>query len=402
MGKAGKWIRNFLTGKKAKDKGGDISNDDSSLSIEILHTPVPVPPNTPKEKSRWSFRRSGSGNKDANSMDSMAIIPSFKTHPILQSQKYKKQHSTRNVTLTTGTNVAVTNTPASAVGINSASRRRSSALQDVAATMIQAVFRSYLARRALCALKGLVKLQALVRGHLVRKQAISTLRRMQALVNVQVRTRAERLLMTEKAQLLCQRSSNYRPSNYSMDRHLEESIKHVQIDRSESSTNMRRRNSYSPAFPDISAKSYFYEDSISTEQSSPNYYSAVSKQDMMRVTCYSPQLYEKTFYPNYMANTESFRAKARSQSAPKQRLDLLERQPRKKVSVEERNVHRAIRMQQSSSQAGSAGQQHQFQWSNKIDSSVISPKDSECDSTSTVITRTNYCRPLDTYEVSNY
>jgi hypothetical protein len=42
-----------------------------------------------------------------------------------------------------------------------------------------------------------VKLQALVRGHLVRKQATATLRCMQALVNVQTRARAQRIWMNE-------------------------------------------------------------------------------------------------------------------------------------------------------------------------------------------------------------
>lgn len=54
------------------------------------------------------------------------------------------------------------------------------------------------ARRALRALKGLVRLQALVRGHNVRKQAQMTMRCMHALVRVQARVRARRLQLTQE------------------------------------------------------------------------------------------------------------------------------------------------------------------------------------------------------------
>ncbi|GAB2289621.1 IQ-domain [Dionaea muscipula] len=69
--------------------------------------------------------------------------------------------------------------------------------QENAAMKAQAAFRGYLARRAFKALKGIIRLQALIRGHLVRRQAVSTLYCMIGIVKLQAIVRGSRIRCSE-------------------------------------------------------------------------------------------------------------------------------------------------------------------------------------------------------------
>ncbi|KAE9617633.1 hypothetical protein Lal_00018536 [Lupinus albus] len=432
MGKTVKWLRNFLAGRK-RDKEKSSTNVSVSNGTENPTTPIST---TPKEKRRWSFRRSSAtASKELNFAEQNAIASVTVKTAIDSEQKKHAEAETAVICMNA-----------------SDSNETFRSIEEVSAIKIQSVFRSYLARKALCALRGLVKLQALVRGHLVRKQATETLRCMQALVIAQTRARAQRAGMVSEGKPN-QKQSNYRKSTQDdlfrhmyneMDIGLEENIKIVEMDVCEPKGNSRSRNSntnhgqhelsehifstyYSPngscskeeenfklspapsALTDLSPKGcsgHFEEYSFSTAQNNPHYYSHVlSAEDsnapfaFPRPAYEEPMAYDYPLFPNYMANTESSRAKLRSHSAPKQRPDSYERQPsRRRASVEGRNVPRPVRMQRSSSHVGITAQNYQYPSSVKLDRSSVSLKDSECGSTSTVLTNSNYCRSLFSYD----
>ncbi|XP_031476982.1 protein IQ-domain 26-like [Nymphaea colorata] len=253
-----------------------------------------------------------------------------------------------------------------------------------AAVTIQTAFRRYLARRALRALRALVKLQARVRGYLVRREATATLHSMQALFRAQATVRSFQAYSSlPQGQKLCCDARPRRSMERFDDRdrvagiHSKrlssaesgESPKTVEIDtyRPRSARSHRRNTSISDSSP---SKDPFSPPPLmvvaplptadgwgacdechrlaSTAQSTPRFSSGGLPSTPAKSVC-GPYLFADA--PSYMANTQSFRAKVRSHSAPKQRPDPF---LKGRLSLHEPPESR-IRMRRSSSQVQQEG-----------------------------------------------
>ncbi|CAL5069451.1 unnamed protein product [Urochloa decumbens] len=401
MGWAPRWLRGLLGGGKKAAETKPVKEKKRWGFGKSFREKAPARPPTPPVPPTATPRRGYAAAPDEadDEQSKRAIAVAAATAAVAEAA------------------VAAAHAAAAVVRLTSSGRCAPAAAkrEEWAAVRIQAAFRGYLARRALKALRGLVKLQALVRGNIVRRQAAETLRCMHALVRVQARARACRAIRSQsQSQKVTAHPDPPTPEKYDqagaprhgrsgslkgsssrtpgserlsrersescgrnwLDRWVEErymddekNAKILEVDNgskpgrhaskrrggnhhhSPCSTRTSEQNSRSYAtMPESPSK-----DSTTAQQSvpsppsvgmgcealsplrlpvdiaelcdSPQFFSATSRPGSSRRGAFTPTKSEcsrslfggYSDYPNYMANTESFRAKARSQSAPKQR-----------------------------------------------------------------------------------
>ncbi|XP_028770661.1 uncharacterized protein LOC114728017 [Neltuma alba] len=290
MKKASKWIRNHVMGKKEERSCIDNNIDES-----------------PRVERRWSFGRKPSASMTGN-IATRRLSASFDSSHTANLHMPSFVHTEAPYSFSTSL-------------LPKAPRD----VQSAAAAKIQAAFRSYLARKALHALKGLVKIQALVRGHLVRKQTSATLRGMHALMAIQVRARIQRLQAAQEASLLLTKYSSRHPR----DKHLlKESKASKDMDLQEMLEITESRSG--PLDPSdkehvvmscYSKQKYQYEDNAFTAEQGNN----LSRS----------QRHSMSWAANDLTRTESSRAKAGSCSELKQRP--LQGTSRKSKAIESMN-----------------------------------------------------------------
>lgn len=197
MGKKGGW---FAAVKKALSPESKEKKDQKS----------------PKSKKKWFGKHKNLDPVSSSEETALVVpppppppppppLPPIKDVKLSEAENEQSKHA-YSVAVATAVAaeaaVAAAQAAAEVVRLTTVPRFSGKSREEIAAIKIQTAFRGYLARRALRALRGLVRLKSLIQGQSVKRQATTTLRCMQTLARVQSQIRARRIRMTEENQAL--------------------------------------------------------------------------------------------------------------------------------------------------------------------------------------------------------
>ncbi|ESQ27685.1 hypothetical protein EUTSA_v10018321mg [Eutrema salsugineum] len=176
MGKSTKWIKNVLLGKKPSKSSGSRGKERVVSGKEVLVTAKVEESDVVSDLPSFANAATNSVDRGSGMLETQTVEPEEISDDDIQLPESKPADSQ---------NAA----PVQDNLLSDAERIQ----QEIAATSVQAAFRGYLARRAFWALKGIIRLQALIRGHLVRRQAVATLCCVMGIVRLQALARGREI-----------------------------------------------------------------------------------------------------------------------------------------------------------------------------------------------------------------
>ncbi|KAL8259672.1 hypothetical protein R6Q59_027625 [Mikania micrantha] len=161
-----------------------------------------------KEKKNQKLKKKGLGydkpsvsiTKSASgSHESPSLVPPDEVKPIkVENDQNRHTYLVAAETVATITHAAA----AESTQLTGLTQYTSKSLEETASVRIQTAYRGYLARRALRALRGLVRLKTLIDGPTGNHQTETTLKSMQNLSRVQCQINSRRIRMFEENQAL--------------------------------------------------------------------------------------------------------------------------------------------------------------------------------------------------------
>ncbi|GMP85188.1 hypothetical protein CsSME_00038445 [Camellia sinensis var. sinensis] len=160
-----------------------------------------------KSKKKW-FGKEKSSVPDSSPSETLTVphpLPPPEDVKLIEAEDEQTKHA-YSVAVATAVAaeaaVAAAQAAAEVVRLTTVNQFTGKPKEEVAAIKIQTAFRGYLARRALRALRGLVRLKSLIQGPTVKRQTANALRCIQTVARVQSQIQSRRIRMSEENQAL--------------------------------------------------------------------------------------------------------------------------------------------------------------------------------------------------------